>query len=141
VTRRGAIIGALVAAALTVLAGAFEIQGLLPVAGTRSTGVSRATRLEVKLVQRTGSGTLNWTPQEIAFIQQNGRLPQNIIGHHINSVAEHLEWAGDPRNIMFVRGQAGNLFEHGGNFQNPTIGPLMDRQAMIARLQQGDGDV
>jgi len=54
-------------------------------------------------------------------------VPDNIIGHHINDVARFPEWAGDPRNIEFVRGQAGNLQQHGGNFRNGTTGPLIDR--------------
>ena len=110
-----------------------HLRGSTPVAGTRGTGVDRAARLEVELVQRTGSGTLEggWTAQEIAFIRQHGRLPDNIVGHHINNVAKFPEWQGDPRNIRFVRGQAGNLQEHGGSFRNPTTGPLIDRQTLI----------
>jgi hypothetical protein len=88
--------------------------------------------LEVELVKATGEGTLDWTPAEIHFIRQTGTLPPGIIGRHINNVAKFPEWAGDPRNIRFVRGQPGNLLEHGGHFQNKTIGPLIDRRAMIA---------
>ncbi len=115
------------------------LEGQTPIPGTRRTGVSRAAVLEIKLVQETGEGTLDWTPEEIDDIRQNGELPLNIVGHHINSVAEFPEWAGDPRNIMFVRGQIGNLAEHGGNFQNATIGPLIDRAAMIL-LAEGGGE-
>jgi hypothetical protein len=106
-----------------------HLAGRTPLAGTRGTGVSRATAAEVDLVRRTGAGTIEggWTPTEIQFIQQTGRLPDGIVGHHINNVAQFPEWAGDPRNIRFVRGQAGNLAEHGGNFQNSTIGPLIER--------------
>jgi GHH signature containing HNH/Endo VII superfamily nuclease toxin len=87
----------------------------------------------VELVQKTGAGTVDWTPSEIAYIQENGRLPpQTVVGHHINNVDTHPNWAGDPRNINFVRGQPANLLEHGSNFQNPTTGPLIDRAAMIA---------
>jgi hypothetical protein len=108
------------------------LEGKTPLAGTRGTGVSRAKALEVKLVQITGGGTVDWTTEEIAFIQKEGRLPPNtVVGHHINDVAENPGWAGDPRNISFVRGQEQNLNEHGGNFQNSTQGPLIDRQALI----------
>jgi GHH signature containing HNH/Endo VII superfamily nuclease toxin len=112
-----------------------HIEGLTPQAGARGTGVARATRLEVELVQQTGKGTVEWTAEEIAFIKENGRLPPGTVGHHINNVAEFPEWAGDPRNIKFVRGQAGNLAEHGGNFQNPTTGPLIDRQILIDKAR------
>ena len=74
---------------------------------------------------------MDWTREEIEFIQKNGQLPDNIIGHHINSVSPFDTWAGDPRNIKFVRGRPGNLAEHGGNYNNSTTGPLIDRQGMI----------
>ncbi len=110
------------------------LKGLTPQAGTRATGVARATKLEVELVQKTGQGTTNWTAAEIQYIKQNGRLPPGTVGHHINSVVPYAEWSGDPRNIVFVRGQAGNLLEHGGNFTNSTTGPLIDRQAILDTL-------
>jgi hypothetical protein len=53
-------------------------------------------------------------------------------GHHINSVkGNDLKMAADPNNIKFVEGRAGNLAEHGGNFQNETSGPLIDRIAKL----------
>lgn len=107
--------------------------GKTPLPGTRRAGVIRAGRNEVELVMNTGKGTMNWTPTEIKFIRTNGRLPDGIVGHHINSVAHNRAWAGDPRNIRFVRGQSGNLQEHGGNFRNPTTGPLIDRDALMSR--------
>ena len=96
-------------------------------------------RLEIQLLKTTGEGTLDWTPEEIDYIRRTGLLPRGIVGHHINSVVGFPEWAGDPRNIMFVRGQEENLVEHGGNFQNSTIGPLIDRAAMIL-LAEGGGE-
>jgi hypothetical protein len=87
------------------------------------------------LVRATGKGTVDWTPAEIAQIRETGKLPSGIVGHHINSVEAFPEWAGDPRNIKFVRGQPGNLLEHGGNFQTQTVGPLIDRAAMIRAAQ------
>lgn len=104
-----------------------HLEGRTPMPGTRGTGVSRARAAEVELVKRTGRGTLDWTPAEIAEIQRTGRLPPGTVGHHINDVARFPEWAGDPRNIRVVRGQPRNLAEHGGNFQNSTTGPLIDR--------------
>ena len=105
------------------------LAGKTPLSGTRGTGVSRAAKAEVDMVRRTGQGTIEggWTPAEVEFIKAEGRLPAGIVGHHINNVDKFPGWAGDPRNIKFVRGQAGNLLEHGGNFQRPTTGPLIDR--------------
>jgi hypothetical protein len=108
-----------------------HLANLIALEGTRGTGVARATALEVQLVQKTGRGTTNWTAKEITYIKQTGQLPKGTTGHHINSVAQHPDWAGDPRNIQFLRSQAENLAEHGGNFQNVTSGPLIDREALI----------
>lgn len=113
-----------------------HLEGKTPMPGSRGTGVSRAAAQEVELVKRTGKGTLDWTPEEIEYINKTGQLPDGIVGHHINNVAQFPEWAGDPRNIKFVRGQTGNLAEHGGNFQTPTTGSLIDRRAM---MNQGTG--
>jgi len=109
-----------------------HLVGRTPLAGTRGTGVQRAARQEVDLVRRTGAGTVDWTAEEIAFIQEHGRLPRGTVGHHINNVAEFPDWSGDPRNIRFVRGQAGNLVEHNGSFQNHTTGQLIDREELLA---------
>lgn len=113
------------------------LAGQTPLAGTRVTGINRAKALEIELVQKTGAGTSDWTAPEIEEIIRTGELPGKIVGHHINNVAQYREWAGDPRNIEFVRGQGGNLDAHGGNFRNPTTGPLIDRAAMI-REATGD---
>jgi hypothetical protein len=83
------------------------------------------------LVKREGRGTLDWTPEEIAFIRANGRLPDNIVGHHINSISGFPDWAGDPRSVQFVRGQPENFAAHGNNYKNVTTGPLIDREGLI----------
>jgi len=80
--------------------------------GTRATGVARARQAEVDLVLRTGKGTRNWTKEEIAYIKKHGTLPDGYIGHHINSVIGHPEWAGDPRNIDFVVSLQPSATEH-----------------------------
>lgn len=85
----------------------------------------------MELVRKTGKGTFDWEPDEIEFIKRTGELPDEVVGHHINSVVPNLEWAGDPRNIRFYRDQSGNLDAHGGNFRNSTTGPLIDRAAML----------
>jgi hypothetical protein len=111
--------------------------GLRPIPGSRTTGVERAKALEVQLVQATGAGTLDWTPQEVQYILQTGKLPRGIVGHHINNVAIYPNWAGDPRNVQLVRGQSENLLQHAGNYKNPTTGPLIDRDAIIQQKTGG----
>jgi len=115
------------------------IDDLVPQVGTRITGVRRATALEIELVQRTGKGTGPWTAAELTFIKNNGALPPGTVGHHINSVVPYADWAGDPRNIAFVRGQSANFNAHGQNWQNPTTGQLIDRQAMLDALGGQNG--
>jgi hypothetical protein len=112
-----------------------HLRGKTPQPGTRTIAKQRATALEVELVQKSGKGTVKWRPEEIAYIKREGKLPEGIVGHHINSVAEYPKWEGDPRNIKFVRGLPGNLAEHGGAFQNRTQGPLIDRQALVDRTK------
>jgi RHS repeat-associated protein len=50
--------------------------------------------------------------------------PGDNVGHHVNTVEDHPQLAAEPDNIKFVKDQAANLQEHGGNFQNRTSGPL-----------------
>jgi RHS repeat-associated protein len=99
----------------------------------RRSAVRQAWKQEQQLVATTGRGTVDWTPAQKAELLQTGKV-SGFEGHHINNVADHPELAGNPNNIKFVEGRAGNLAEHGGNFQNATSGELMSRTsvAMIA---------
>jgi hypothetical protein len=112
------------------------LAGETPEAGWRGTGNKRAIRLEIQLL-RAGGRTFDWSAREVEYLTKTGKLPRNVVGHHINDVARYREWAGDPRNIRFVRGREGNLNEHGGNFRNSTIGQLIDRAAMIREATGG----
>jgi hypothetical protein len=78
------------------------------------------------MVAQTGQGTRAWSAAERAELLNTGRV-SGYQGHHINSVNGSPELAGEPNNIGFVKGTAGNLEEHGGNFRNATTGPLMNR--------------
>jgi hypothetical protein len=44
--------------------------------------------------------------------------------------------AANPDNIKFVEGRPGNLAEHGGNFRNPTSGPLLSRALVVLQVAQ-----
>ncbi|KAA0079617.1 hypothetical protein CIW54_24135 [Paraburkholderia sp. T12-10] len=109
---------------------------ITPLAGSRQTGINRAWRQELELVQATGSGTVNWTPEQIEELKSTGKV-SGFTGHHINNVESNPAWAGDPRNIVFLsNGPSGgdhlnSLQGHRGNYQNATSGRLIDRQAMI----------
>ena len=125
--------------------------------GGRQTGIARAWAQEKQLILETGSGTRNWSPQEIDLITKtpNGRLTSvmsqaGYTGHHINSVegngALGKKWEGDPRNIVFLenpdhpnsRNGVGAYNEHFHSKQghrgvttNSTRGRLIDRKAMM----------
>ena len=97
----------------------------------RAEGVRRAWKQEVELVRRTGQGSREWTEAQVGELMTHGKV-KGFEGHHINSVkGNDLRMAADPSNIKFVEGRAGNLAEHGGNFQNSTSGPLIDRIAKL----------
>jgi hypothetical protein len=89
----------------------------------RRRAVSQAWRLEAKMVRMTGRGTVDWTEGEIDELLNTGKV-KGYQGHHINSVNEHPQLAGEPSNIKFTKN---NLGEHNGNFRNPTSGPLIPR--------------
>lgn len=74
----------------------------------------------------TGRGTYRWTAAQKAELLQTGRV-SGFQGHHINSVKGHPGMAGNPNNVEFVKGSAGNLAKHGGDFRNATQGSLLNR--------------
>ncbi|MEK7802656.1 MAG: hypothetical protein AAB276_09410, partial [Pseudomonadota bacterium] len=114
------------------------LKGKLPMPGSRGNARRIADRLEVELVQKTGKGTFSWTRQEIEYIKRTCEIPKGVVGHHTNNAASFPDWEGDPRNISYVRGQKGNFDAHGRNFQNPTTGPLIDRDALLKKAMQGE---
>ena len=91
----------------------------------RQKAVNEAWKLEQDLVGRTGQGTRPWTNAEKAELLETGRV-SGYQGHHINSVSSNPQLAGNPNNIQFVR-PGEHLGLHGGNWSNPTWGPLVPR--------------
>jgi RHS repeat-associated protein len=117
---------------------------ITPKPGSRGTAIDRAWREEQELINRTGKGTRDWTPEEIDLIK-NGRSGKELTsvmsnagytGHHINNVSDFPELKGDPRNIIFLQnanhpsGVDEHLYSnhgHRGNYDNKTKGRLIDR--------------
>ena len=115
-----------------------------PNASSRGTAINRACNAEQELINRTGKGTINWSPQEMDIIR-NGRSGRAIssamsqagyTGHHINNVSDFPELKGDERNIVFLRNTNHpssydeHLYSnrgHRGNYDNKTKGRLIDR--------------
>jgi hypothetical protein len=115
---------------------------LTPLQGSRGTGINRAWKLEQELVKQTGQGTVDWTPSQMQELLSTGKI-SGFTGHHINNVAQFPEWAGDPRNIVFLSNQPNggdhvhSLQGHRGTTQNPTNGRLIDREEMLRQHQKG----
>ncbi|MGB0370139.1 MAG: RHS repeat-associated core domain-containing protein [Opitutales bacterium] len=56
--------------------------------------------------------------------QQAGNIQPGEIGHHINSVQSHPHLAAEPDNIEGIQTEPEHRARHGGNYRNPTSGPL-----------------
>ena len=98
----------------------------------RRNAVKEAWKDEKSLVE-TGKGTRAWTKVEKEELLLNGKV-KGYQGHHINSVKDHPGMAGNPENIKFMTRQD-HLLEHGGNWKNQTVGPLLDRKSQIELLK------
>ena len=93
----------------------------------------KAVRLaKVKERERLSRGyqTYNWTEEEAQLII-NDKWPKGYEGHHMMSVSEYPEYAGDPENIQWIptpyreNGKKNRTLHsqaHGGDFKNPTHG-------------------
>src|SRR5262249_37169083 len=101
----------------------------------RNSAREQAWRQERTRVMRGEAGTRRWTAAERAELIKTGRV-SGYEAHHINSVNGHPELAGNPANIKFVKGRAGNLAEHGGSFRNITKGPLLNRTFTALQVAQ-----
>jgi RHS repeat-associated protein len=97
----------------------------------RRQSVREAWKHEREMVIKLGEGTYEWTKAQKRELIERGRV-SGFEAHHINSVKGHdLGMAGNPNNITFVEGRAGQLEAHGGNFRNETSGPLIDRLSKL----------
>lgn len=100
-----------------------------------NTGISHAWRFEQAEVLLGGAGTRQWTPAERLELIETG-VVRGYNMHHINSQAAYPELTGDPNNIVPLTRQE-HLEAHGGNWQNPTSGPLLDRHARLEDVKDG----
>jgi RHS repeat-associated protein len=100
-------------------------KGAIGVAAARRSAVRQAWAQERQLIKEGLEGTRPWTAAQRRELLNTGRV-RGYQGHHINSVKSHPELAGNPNNVEFVT-RPQNLQRHGGNWRNPTSGPLIDR--------------
>ncbi|WP_237179233.1 hypothetical protein [Paenibacillus sp. MMS18-CY102] len=91
----------------------------------RQKSVRQAWKQEKELVETTGKGSRDWTPEEKQELLQTGKV-KGYEGQHMKSASEYPDFAGDPDNIQFLKGRNMDVNEHldahGGNYHNPTNG-------------------
>ncbi|MEK4936671.1 hypothetical protein BW425_08120 [Bacillus pseudomycoides] len=84
-----------------------------------------AWKQEKELVQKTGRGTRDWTPEEKLELLQTGKV-KGYEGQHMKSANEYPDFAGEPDNIQFLKGRNMDVNEHldahSGSYHNPTNG-------------------
>lgn len=74
-----------------------------------------------KAYVREGKGTRNWSQSEQRQIIAKGRA-KGYEGHHMQSVKNYPQQAGNPKNIQFLNHSEHINGAHKGNPQNPTNG-------------------
>lgn len=70
---------------------------------------------------RNGNGTRDWSLSEQRQILAKGKA-NGYEGHHMKSVREYPQYAGDSKNIQFLNRNEHVNGAHKGSTQNPTNG-------------------
>ena len=86
----------------------------------RQAAVRNAWKAECQRVQE-GKGSRNWSVQEQKEMLERGSV-KGYEGHHMKSVSEYPEYAGDPNNIQFLTEDEHLQGAHQGNYHNATNG-------------------
>lgn len=86
----------------------------------RKSAVREAWKNERGFV-REAKGTRDWSQSEQREILAKGRA-NGYEGHHMKSVKEYPQYAGDPKNIQFLNRSEHVNGAHNGNTQNATNG-------------------
>lgn len=86
----------------------------------RRNAVRNAWKNEQMLVEQ-GKGTRNWTVEEQKELLENGHI-SGYEGHHMKSVSEYQEFAGNANNIQFLTHDEHINGAHKGNTHSLTNG-------------------
>lgn len=89
-------------------------------ARARQSAVRHAWKEEQARVKE-GLGTRDWTPSQQKEIIERGSV-KGYEGHHMKSVSEYPEYAGDPKNIQFLTETEHFEGAHQGSYHNLTNG-------------------
>ena len=124
----------------------------------RSTGVQRAWQYEKADIDMGGKGSANWNDTEQQEILREGKVTHKPVmdsdgnpvlskygtplrdgpeGHHQQNVADHPEQQANPDNIKFFKDRQEHINEgHGGNVNNETNAPLIDKDRMLKETNE-----
>lgn len=89
-------------------------------ARARQSAVRHAWKEEQARVKE-GLGTRDWTPSQQKEIIERGSV-KGYDGHHMKSVSEYPEYAGEPKNIQFLTETEHFEGAHQGSYHNLTNG-------------------
>ena len=89
-------------------------------ANEQQNAVRNAWREEKARVQN-GQGTRNWSVTEQKELIERGSV-SGYDGHHMKSVSQYPDQAGNPRNIQFLTEKEHFQGAHQGNYHNMTNG-------------------
>lgn len=90
----------------------------------------------LKAEAQMGGNSSGFTPEQLNELLERGKI-RNFEGHHINSVDAFPDLQANPDNVVpleeyrFGGGPRNHLAAHGGNWRNPTEGPLVDRNQIL----------
>ena len=124
-----------------------------PNSTARNIGVKRAWQYEQADVDMGGAGSANWNEAEQQEILAKGKIQHKPVmdtdgnpvlnksgtilkdgpeGHHQQNVADHPEQQANPDNIKFYKDRQEHLEKgHGGDFNNETDAPLINKDQML----------
>lgn len=99
--------------------------------GHRQAGVKLAWKYEQADIKMGGKGSADWNQSQRQEILENGSV-RGAEGHHQKNVANHPKYQADPDNIKFYKTGKEHLNKgHGGNWQNESDAPMIDKDAML----------
>lgn len=104
-------------------------------ARARQSAVRHAWKEEQARVKE-GLGTRDWTPSQQKEIIERGSV-KGYDGHHMKSVSEYPEYAGDPKNIQFLTETEHFEGAHQGSYHNLTNG-YYDPETQTMNEFEGD---